>query len=222
MLFSNTAMTRVGRLWMLLALVFALPIIGGARAEGLSGAALLDALRAGGVTIYFRHAQTDWNQSDRAETAEHIASCAPERMRQLSPEGRETAKRVGAAIRALGLPVTSVRSSPYCRARETAQLMNIGEVAPSTDIMNLRSADYFGGRDAVILRIRRIFAEPVPAGEIAVIAAHGNLVRDATGAYPGEAGSVVLRARADAPHGFEIVAQLTAEDWSGLARRRGR
>ena len=218
---ANATLSRRGCLWGLPALVLAFSVIGGARAEAISGAALLDILRAGGVTVYFRHAQTNWNQSDRAETVDDITSCAPERMRQLSSAGRETAKRVGAAIRASGLKVTSVRSSPYCRARETAELMRIGDVAPSTDIMNLRSAGFFGGRDAVIRRIRGIFAAPVPAGEITVIAAHGNLVRDATGAYPGEAGSVVLRADPARPHGFEVVQQLTADDWYKLARLAG-
>jgi len=217
----NVTLPRPGRPWVLLALVLALPIIGGARAEGLSGTALLETLRAGGVTIYFRHAQTNWNQSDRAETADHISSCAPERMRQLSAEGRETAKRIGAAIRTVGLAITSVRSSPYCRARETVELMQIGDVVPSPDIMNLRSAGFFGGRDAVIRRIREIFAAPVPAGKITVIAAHGNLVRDSTGVYPGEAGSVVLRSKPDAPHGFEVVGKLTAEDWTRLAKLAG-
>jgi hypothetical protein len=53
-----------------------------------------------------------------------------------------------------------------------------------------------------------------------VLVAHGNLVRDATGTYPGEAGAAVFAP--DGKGGFRLVARLTPADWQALARRFGK
>ena len=74
----------------------------GAPAAELEGMALVEALQEGGYNIYFRHAPTDWGQHDRVEAAGDWTSCDPAEMRQLSSEGRATARRIGEAIRALG------------------------------------------------------------------------------------------------------------------------
>lgn len=68
----------------------------------------MEALRGGRYTIYFRHAPTDWSQSDQIEAAGDRASCEPDQMRQLSDIGRATARRMGEAIRALDIPVGKV------------------------------------------------------------------------------------------------------------------
>lgn len=186
-------------------------------AQDLAGAALIDALRGGGYTLYFRHAATDWSQSDRVAADGDWTSCAPAEMRQLSDAGRATARRLGAALRALEIPVAEVLSSEYCRATETARLMALGLVRPTRDIMNLRAAAYVGGRDAAIARLRRALAKPPPPGGNVVIVAHGNLMRAATGAYPGEAGSGVFRSDRASELGFVLVAELAADDWLQLA-----
>ena len=96
------------------------PAAGG---ELLSGKALVTALRKGGYNIYFRHAETDWSQNDHVAAAGDWTSCDPARIRQLAPEGRRNARRIGEAMRALRIPVGRVLSSEYCRAAETARLM---------------------------------------------------------------------------------------------------
>ena len=81
----------------ILFLFSALPAVVAAAASAqdrLAGQALVDALRGGGYNIYFRHAATDWSQTDRVAAAGDWESCDPARMRQLSAEGR----RVAAAI----------------------------------------------------------------------------------------------------------------------------
>lgn len=186
-------------------------------AQDLAGAALIDALRGGGYTLYFRHAATDWSQSDRVAADGDWTSCAPADMRQLSDAGRATARRLGVALRALEIPVAKVLSSEYCRAAETARLMALGPVRPTRDIMNLRAAAYVGGRDAAVARVRRQLAKPVPPGGNVVIVAHGNLMRAATGAYPGEAGSGVFKSDPASELGFVLVAELAAGDWLQLA-----
>jgi len=188
--------------------------------EGLEEAALVEALRAGGYNVYFRHAETDWSQADRIEEAGDWTSCDPGRARQLAEAGRRTARAVGEAMRALRIPVGRVLASPYCRAVETARLMELGPVEITTEPMNLRVAEYFGGRDAVIERARELLARSTPPGTNTVIVAHGNVAREATPVYPGEAEGVVFRP--DGAGGFTPIGRLAPEQWIELAERLAR
>jgi broad specificity phosphatase PhoE len=186
----------------------------------LSGKALVAALRRGGYNIYFRHAPTDWSQNDQVTTEGDWTSCDPARMRQLSAEGRAIAKQIGAAIRRLDIPVGRVLASEYCRTRETAQLMELGPVNTTREIINMRVAELVGGREAVIDRARRALATPPQAGTNTVMVAHGNLMRAATGAYGGEASAGIFLPQGDG--NVQLVTQLAPEDWDRLADSFGR
>ncbi|HSH43485.1 MAG TPA: histidine phosphatase family protein [Arenicellales bacterium] len=192
------------------------PAAGGA---DLSGRELVEALRAGGYNIYFRHAQTDWSQADRIEEAGDWESCDPADARQLSQAGRDTVRGIGEMIRLLRIPVGRVLASPYCRAVDTARLMDLGPVETTTDVMNLRAAEYVGGRAAVVARARTLLSAPPAAGTNTIIAAHGNVAREATPVYPGEAEGVVFRPLGNGE--FEVVARVRAGDWRRLATEAG-
>ncbi|MFW5635403.1 MAG: histidine phosphatase family protein [Thermodesulfobacteriota bacterium] len=181
----------------------------------LSGKALVEALRRGGYNIYFRHAATDWSKNDRVEAPGDWTHCSPRRMRQLSEEGRATARQIGEAIRRLGIPIGPVFSSQYCRARQTAEQMALGPVKATIEIMNLRTADFAGGRNAVTERARQKLSIPPPKGTNALFVAHGNLMRAVSGAYTDEAGAVVFDPVGDGE--FDLVAELTPTDWQRLA-----
>lgn len=200
-------------------LVFSFLMSGAAAAQELEGEALVEALRQGGYKIYFRHAATDWGQSDRVEEAGQWASCDPDEMRQLSDQGRETARRIGTAIRSLEIPVAKVLSSEYCRAAETARLLGLGPVETTRDIMNMNEAELVGGREAVVERARRVLSEPAPPGSNVVIVGHGNLMRAATGAYAGEAGSGIYLPAPGSETGVELVAELSPEDWMRMTEQ---
>lgn len=187
--------------------------------EPLSDRALVEALRRGGYNIYFRHAATDWSREDHVAAKGDWASCEPEKMRQLSVEGREIAQRIGEAVRRLGIPVGRVYASEYCRTRETAQLMNLGPVTSTLAIMNMRAAEFVGGRDSVIERARRALSTPPQENTNAVYVAHGNLLRAVSGAYTGEAGAAVFYPLGNGT--LNIVAELTPEVWDQLARQFG-
>lgn len=188
-----------------------------ATAQDLSGKALVEALRRGGHVIYFRHAATNWDQDDRIGKVGDWQSCDPSQMRQLSDAGRDAARRIGAAIRSLGIPVARVISSEYCRAAETARLLDLGPVLTTPDIMNMRAADYVGGAEAVTRRARRVLSEAPPPSGNTVVVGHGNLMQAATGGYTGEGGSGIYRPAAGSERGFVDVAKLAAEDWKRLA-----
>ena len=104
----------------------------------------------------------------------------------LQVDGRATARRIGDAIRALAIPVGEILSSEYCRAVETAEGLNLGPITTTPDIMNLRAAEFVGGRAAAIRRYQLIIAKPPKAGTNRVITAHGDLSRDATGVLSDE------------------------------------
>ena len=198
---------------LLTALLLIAPV-GADQATLLTGKALVDALRAGGLNLYFRHAATVWSQSDDLQKQDDWLSCDPARMRQLSDDGRADAIAVGEAMRKLGIPVNQVLASPYCRTRETAELMAVGAISDSTEVMNLRAAAYFGGRAAITASARRLLASKPDSGGNRVIVAHGNVAREATPYYPAEGEGLVFRPDGDV--NFVLVGRIEPRQWAQL------
>lgn len=180
----------------------------------LSGNALVETLRAAGLNIYFRHVATNWSQSDDLRQRDDWSNCDPARMRQLSDDGRADAVAIGNALRKLEIPIAQVLASPYCRTIETARLMNLGPVKPSPKVMNLRAAQYFGGRAAIVASARRLLASEPLAGHNRVIVAHGNVAIAATTTYPAEGEALVFEPAGDGS--FTLVGRIEVKHWLGL------
>jgi phosphohistidine phosphatase SixA len=85
-------------------------------ARGADAAALVAALRAGGVVVVMRHGITDRSQVDTGDLSRR------EGQRNLNEAGRAQSQRTGRAIAALGIPLGQVLASPVFRARDTAEL----------------------------------------------------------------------------------------------------
>jgi phosphohistidine phosphatase SixA len=185
----------------------------------LTDMALVKALRAGGYNLYFRHVATEWSQSDNVREADDWRSCDPARMRQLSAAGRRDAQAIGVAMRRLDIPVGDVLASPYCRTVETAKLMELGKVVESVQVMNLRSADYFGGRASVVASAQVLLASAPGLAVNRVIVAHGNVASAATPAYPEEGEALVFEP--DAAGKFVLRGRITPEEWTRLAELAG-
>jgi hypothetical protein len=183
---------------------------------GLSGESLVEALRKGGFTIYFRHEATNWAQSDIVQKSGDWLSCDVARIRQLSSTGRQSAVATGEAMRKLGIPVSRVLASPYCRTVETASLMNLGEVEPTDAVINMRVAEYFGGRAAVVATARALLARLPQKNTNTVVVAHGNVALEATTVYPGEGEGIVFQAHGEG--GFRFVGRLKPAHWNELAQ----
>ena len=88
------------------------------------GGELLDQLREGGFVLLLRHAQTVPGTGDPPGFT--LDDCATQR--NLSDEGREQARRIGARLRKERVPVGRVLTSAWCRCRETARLLELGPV----------------------------------------------------------------------------------------------
>jgi phosphohistidine phosphatase SixA len=137
----------------------------------LSGRDLVTALAEGGYVILFRHAATDDFVPD--PDAFDLADCATQR--NLSEAGRRQAVRIGRAFEALGIRVSRVVSSPYCRCLETGKLaFGRAEIAEALAVVDDLS---YPERDARGMAIRAMLATAPPEGTNTVLITHtGNLL----------------------------------------------
>ncbi len=185
------------------------------RTPGLTDSELIEALRGGGYIIYFRHAATDASQPDEVDEVGSWASCDPSRMRQLSDGGRAVSRAIGEAMRVSGVPVGQVWASEYCRTVETAQLMTLGAVRTTTDIINMNVASYVGGRAHLIDTTRRRLATSPPPGTNTILVSHGLVLDAAADVYLAEGEAAVFQPLGNET--FSFVARVTPENWAALA-----
>ena len=168
-------------------------------------AEVVAALKSGGYVVYFRHSATDFSQND--EKMRDFDDCANQR--NLTEGGREQSKRIGAAWRALGIPVGNVFASPFCRTRETAQLA-FGKYE--------RAGEARGGPgtagDPARYRPLSIMLSTAPAkGVNDVIVSHGNPFRALHPDMPylAEGEAAVIRPLGDGKH--EVFGRVTSASW---------
>jgi len=175
--------------------------------ESLTGAALLQTLRGGGLILYFRHTSTDFGQNDDAMSG--YEDCA--RQRNLTDNGRDEARRIGAAIKRLDIPIGDVLASPFCRTRETAQLIfGRATVAPA-----VRGGPARPETNDRYAELRKLLSTPPRAGTNLAIASHGNPFRAVTDTqYLAEGEAAVIRPLG--AQGFRIVARIPKDGWDAL------
>ena len=196
----------------LLALLLAFPLAAGAQPAGagsLSGADLLDALRGGGFVLYFRHADTDHRQDDKRMKS--FEDCANQR--NLTDRGRDHARALGEAIRALGIPIGQVLASPLCRTVETATLaFGSAERAVAAREAGPQPA----GSPDRFAALRALLSTAPPKGTNVVIVAHGTPFNSvAGGQYLDEGEAAVVRPDGA---GFQVVARVHLKEWRELAK----
>lgn len=75
-------------------------------------------LSEGGYLLMMRHARTEPGVGDPPHF--RVGDCATQR--NLSSEGREQSRALGALLREAGIRIAVVRSSQWCRCRDTARL----------------------------------------------------------------------------------------------------
>ena len=208
--FSATNVRRRRWISAALALCFAaaLPAIAAETpSESLAGAALLQALRGGGLILYFRHTSTDFGQNDDAMSG--YEDCA--RQRNLTDGGRDEARRIGVAIKRLDIPIGDVLASPFCRTRETAQLIfGRASVAPA-----VRGGPARPETNDRYAELRKLLSTPPSRGTNLAIASHGNPFRAVTDTqYLAEGEAAVIRPLGG--QGFRIVARIPKDGWDAL------
>ena len=150
--------------------------------------ALWTLLKGGGQIVMFRHANAPGTFDPPGM---RLADCATQR--NLDEQGRDEARRIGAAFRARAIPIDLVLSSQWCRCRETARLAfgryelwePIDGARPGTELEKRRTpvvrrfvSTPFGGGNIVLVthnfNIRALTGLSTLSGEMVVLTPGGN------------------------------------------------
>jgi phosphohistidine phosphatase SixA len=173
----------------------------------LRGAELRDALRRGGFVIFFRHGAAEASQQPGAR--DHLPAALRDCYgveRPLTTRGVSEVRAVGAAFRALGLPVGQVLASPACRSIDTAWYA-FGRVDGfEADLVQTRGAP---------ATVRRLLGRPPAPGTNTVIVGHVSNTLAAVNVSPEEGEALVF---APGPGGeARLVARVPVDGWTALS-----
>jgi phosphohistidine phosphatase SixA len=139
------------------------------------------------------------------------------RERQLDEEGRRTAAAMGAALRALRVPVGDVLTSPAFRTRETARYMELASARSVAELGdNAQSMAGVTAAQGEWLRART--NERPRAGNTLLITHQPNLAR----AFPDWGPSLVEGVAIFRPDttGATLVGRIRIDEWPSLAAGR--
>ena len=202
-------------LW-LAALLAGLTVAGVVQAEGLSGTTLVNAVRQGGYVLVMRHASSP----QTPPTADAAEPGNTKLERQLDDTGRSTARAMGTATKALGIPIGQVWSSPTYRALETVRLAGLpaptvadelGDAGQSMQAVSgsqsvwLSAAALLGDGDDVGPRQTAIFRGLHVAGAAELLGAFGQIPNPAIRATLVKLAKLIAKEEAVAVGGVSLV-----------------
>jgi phosphohistidine phosphatase SixA len=171
--------------------------------------ALVEELRGGGYVLFLRHTATD--QAERDVAGAPIHDC--ERQRNLNEAGREQAREIGEAIRALELPIGPIVASEYCRTLETARLA-FDRVVPDPLLSGLPGPDE-DEYDEYVAALRELLGDPPPAGSNRIVVGHIKNLKAAANVEVDEGGTAVFEPLGDGE--FRLAGRIPAAVWPQLA-----
>jgi hypothetical protein len=150
-------------------------------------------LRAGGMVVMLRHALAPGTFDPPGF---RLGDCRTQR--NLNDEGRAQARRIGAWFEARGLKPAAVRSSPWCRCTETAQLgFGRAEVWPALG-SPVGSAETTNAENLQALRDGLARVAAAGAG-FEVWVSHAFVQRALAGSSTGTGEALLLQWRSGAP-----------------------
>jgi broad specificity phosphatase PhoE len=190
--------------------LLAVAIPAGADAGAAEKPALTRALQEGGVVLVLRHAATDFSKPDRDPV--DLDGCATQR--NLSAQGRAEARAIGSGVRRLGLRVSSVLTSAFCRTRETARLA-FGRATVSRALLNTITSPHDARWRAQIRAARRLLGTRPPAGTVTALVTHGVVVSDATGLTLEEGETLVFRPLGSGR--YRLLGRVLPREWRTLS-----
>ena len=117
-----------------------------------------------------------------------LGDCSTQR--NLSPEGREQAARIGERLRAAGLASTTVHSSQWCRCLETARNLAVG---PVVELPALNSFFQTPELEQKHARLLRAWIASADLSRPVVLVTHQVNITALTGIVPAEGEILILR-----------------------------
>lgn len=173
----------------------------------LQGQELLKALQKGGYVLYFRHGPTS-NFGEKDVEDKDLDNCAVQR--NLSPEGQEQTKAIGAAFKKLHIPVGEVYSSPYCRCLDTAR--NIFGKAEKSKALHFAIHLQTNDRATITAQLLRLLSTPPAPGSNIALVSHTANLQEAVGIWPKPEG-VAHIFKPEGNGQFSYVGVMLPEDW---------
>jgi hypothetical protein len=171
-------------------------------ANELKDAALIDALRGGGYVLYMRHALQIPPTSEVCDKS------------SLTELGEAQARKAGAALRELKIPIGAVKSSQPCRSQDTARLLDLGKVEVTEDLNPIGGAK---GVEMLAARKRRL-AEAPAARTNTILVSHVQGGRKPEDRIQLEIAEIIVF-RPDGKGDSLPVARIRLEAWDDLIRK---
>lgn len=134
-----------------------------------------------------------------------LGDCSTQR--NLSPQGRAQAKRIGQAFRQRQIQIAQVLSSQWCRCLETARLLELGPVKPFSALNSFFRDRQTEPRQTAA--IRQLIINHRPRSGVLVLVTHQVNITALSGLVPSSGGAVVLRATAQEQ--IEVIGELPPE-----------
>lgn len=160
---------------------------------------VLAALRAGGVVAVFRHALAPGSFDPPGF---RLGECSTQR--NLSDEGREQARRLGAWFASHRLVPAAVKASPWCRCMETARLA-FGQVQAWNPLSSPRTGSEAANAEH-LRQLRRSLSE-VREGRFEVWVTHQFTLNGLVGEHASSGEGLLLRG-VDADQAPRLLARL--------------
>jgi phosphohistidine phosphatase SixA len=127
--------------------------------------------------------------------------------RNLSDRGRAQARALGERFRARMIPVGKVVSSQWCRAAETARLMNLGEV---DQVAAFNNAFVLWEKRAQLNADARAYLKSWRGPGVLVVATHGDNIQLLTGINPAQGEIVIVQPAVKSPDRLPVIARIAA------------
>ena len=140
-----------------------------------------------------------------------LGDCATQR--NLSEEGREDARRLGEALRTVGVRDADVRSSQWCRCLETARLMAVGPVRTASYLNSFFAGQ--GDESASTQALRAAVLQKLDSRRPTFFVTHQVNITALTGVVPAEGEAIFVRATAAGT--IEVVGRARLRDGSTRA-----
>ncbi|WP_227546048.1 histidine phosphatase family protein [Marinobacter fonticola] len=149
-----------------------------------SDAAAWQALRDGEAVLILRHALAPGvGDPDNFD----VSDCRTQR--NLNVAGRQQARDWGAFLERHGIHEAQIFSSAWCRCKDTAELMNVGEVAIMSSLNS-----FFGGQGDRAAQTRQTVksVNELPSGQPIVLVSHQVNISALTDAFTRSGEGVIL------------------------------